>query len=118
MIGILISDGNSNVLQNNTIPEANLAKAAGILMYSIVVNTNNNLLEMQAVTVLVSIFLSLTPLLDIKHYPAILDISGRVLQTDSHIFMCENKQLVIYMISQIIINCYQVLCKEYGPPKL
>ena len=49
MIGVLISDGYSNVIQNNTVPEANLAKSAGIVMYSIVVNTNNNLPEMQAV---------------------------------------------------------------------
>jgi hypothetical protein len=49
-IGILLSDGNSNVMQGNTIPEANLAKAAGIVMYSIAIDINHNMTELNGVS--------------------------------------------------------------------
>ena len=48
-VAILVSDGNSNINQTNTIPEANIAKAAGISMYSVVVTNQINLDEMRGV---------------------------------------------------------------------
>jgi len=48
-VGILVSDGNSNINQSNTIPEANLAKAAGITMYSVLVTNQINLDEIRGV---------------------------------------------------------------------
>ena len=48
-IAILVSDGNSNVLQSNTIPEASLAKAAGITILSVVTGSSPNISEMTAI---------------------------------------------------------------------
>ena len=47
--GILVSDGYSNVMQNNTIPEANRLKALNVRMYSVVVTDEYNLDEMSQV---------------------------------------------------------------------
>jgi collagen type VI alpha len=49
-VGILVSDGHSNILPENTIPQANLAKAAGITMFSVVVTKDYNLVEMGGVS--------------------------------------------------------------------
>jgi len=49
--GILISDGYSNILQNNTVPAADLAKAAGIELYTVVINKDHNLVEMSEVRI-------------------------------------------------------------------
>lgn len=47
---VLVSDGQSNVLQDRTVPEANATKALGVLMYSVVINVENNLVEMSEVS--------------------------------------------------------------------
>jgi collagen type VI alpha len=49
-IGVLVSDGNSNVDAENTIPAADLAKQAGIEMFSIVVDVNHNITQLNAIS--------------------------------------------------------------------
>jgi collagen type VI alpha len=49
-VGILVSDGHSNIYQNNTIPEAALAKAANITMLSVVITSDYDLAEMRGVS--------------------------------------------------------------------
>jgi collagen type VI alpha len=56
-VGILVSDGYSNVNSSNTIPEAALAKSSAISMLSVVINPDHNITEMNLI--------SSTPLLDV-----------------------------------------------------
>lgn len=49
-VGILVSDGHSNIYPNNTLPEAALAKAASITMLSVVVTSDYDLVEMRGVS--------------------------------------------------------------------
>lgn len=48
-VAVVISDGNSNVYQNNTIPEAVLAKSNGVTILSVVVTNAYNLQEMTSI---------------------------------------------------------------------
>lgn len=48
--GVLISDGFSNILHERTVPEANATKALGIRMYSVVINAEHDLKEMEDVS--------------------------------------------------------------------
>lgn len=48
-VGILVSDGHSTVNASRTLPEAELAKRAGITMMTVVINTDHNLDNMTAI---------------------------------------------------------------------
>ena len=49
-VGILVSDGHSTVSASRTLPEAELAKRAGITMMTVVVNADHNLNDMRAIS--------------------------------------------------------------------
>jgi len=48
-VGILVSDAYSTVNANRTLPEATLAKDAGIIMLGVIVNPDHNLDDMTAI---------------------------------------------------------------------
>jgi len=58
---VVVSDGNSNVLPNNTIPEATLLKTTGAKIYSVVINENHNLNEMGQISSNSSLYLYRLP---------------------------------------------------------
>lgn len=46
---VLVSDGFSNIMHENTLPEASLIKNLGVLMYSVVINQEHDMTEMEGV---------------------------------------------------------------------
>ena len=48
-VAIVVSDGHSNINENNTIPEARLAKDSGIRILSVIVTDDYNQAEMTSI---------------------------------------------------------------------
>jgi len=49
-VGVLVSDGHATVNASRTLPEARLAKADNITMLAVVVNAENNIDDMTAIS--------------------------------------------------------------------
>jgi len=49
-VGVLVSDGHSTVNASRTLPEAQLAQADNITMLAVVVNADNNIDDMTAIS--------------------------------------------------------------------